>query len=191
MEVIAENRSVLSRRYHAESDLGNLFADVLRQATGAQVALMQSGALRKDLPAGPIRRLDLLDAFPFEDRLAVAQLTGAALKAVLEQGLSLQRGLLQVSGLQIEADLSHPVGHRLLAVTLDGQPLSDDSTVTVSTVEIVAKGGDLYTSFLDAKSIKLLDWTYADVLEDGIKALGDQGPIATPTRGRVLMESAP
>ena len=90
----------LARRYYLESDLGNLFADIVRNATATNVGLMPSGALRKDLPAGMVRRVDLLDAFPFEDRIASVTLTGAQLKAVLEQGLSLERGILQVSGVR-------------------------------------------------------------------------------------------
>lgn len=185
-EVLATAEHVISRRYYQESDLGNLFADLLRSATNTDVALMPSGALRKDLPAGPIRRVDLLDAFPFEDRVAVADMSGATLKRVLEQGLSLERGLLQVSGLTLEADMSAEPGSRLIRAQVGGQPLTDELRLRVSTVEIIAKGGDLYTSFLDAYTSDLQERTFAEVLEREIAA---KSALQAPPPGRILQWS--
>ena len=53
----------LNRQYNIESDLGNLFADIVREHASADVGLIPSGALRKDLPRGPITKVDLLDSF--------------------------------------------------------------------------------------------------------------------------------
>jgi len=137
----------LTRRYYQESDLGNLFADILRETTQTPIGLMPSGALRKDIAAGPVRKVDLLDAFPFEDRMAIVELTGSQLLDILEQGLSLERGLLQVSGLQITYDAAAPKYQRLRSVHVGDEPIDPSKTYTVSTVEILAAGGDAYTQF--------------------------------------------
>ena len=51
-------------------------------------------------PSRPtLTELDLLDAFPFKDRLALVEMSGQRLLSVLEQGLSLERGMLQISGI--------------------------------------------------------------------------------------------
>ena len=55
----------LSRSYNEESDLGNLYADILRDEMDAQIAFINAGALRKDLPQGNVPLADLMDSFPF------------------------------------------------------------------------------------------------------------------------------
>lgn len=161
--------SDLTRRYYQESDLGNLFADVLRDATQTPIGLMPSGALRKDIAAGPVRKVDLLDAFPFEDRMAVVELTGSQLMNVLEQGLSLERGLLQVSGLQITYDAAAPKYQRLRSVHVGDKPINVHQTYAVSTVEILAAGGDAFTQFKDGTLISLSRQQFGAALADYTK----------------------
>ena len=182
-EVVGQSDAYLSRRYYEESALGNLFADVLREATGAPVGLMPSGALRKDLPAGDIRRVDLTDAFPFKDRLAVVKMSGARLRAVLEQGLSLERGMLQVSGLRARYDPSRPPGERLISVEVGNQNLERDATYEVATLEILAQGGDAYVQFKDAQSHTLLERSFAGALE---RFFGVRERVAAPSAGRLI-----
>lgn len=163
-EAIGATEDVLTRRYYRESTLGNALADIVRTAADADVGLMPSGALRRDLPAGVVRRVDLLDAFPFEDRVARIELRGAVLARVLEQGLSLERGMLQVSGLEIEFDSRRPVGKRVRSVRVNGRVLDPKASYTVGTLEILAQGGDLYTQFEDAEALTMLDSRFADAL---------------------------
>jgi len=159
----------ITRRYYRESDLGNLFADILRKATQTPIALMPSGALRKDIAAGAVRKVDLLDAFPFEDHMAVVELTGSQLLNVLEQGLSLERGLLQVSGLQITYDPSAPKFQRLRSVHVGQTPIQPNTLYTVSTLEILAAGGDAYTQFTASKRVSLSDQQFGAVLAEYVR----------------------
>lgn len=64
-EIIGRTGQRLNRKYNRESDLGNLFADILRWKTNADIGFMPSGAIRKDMPGGEVALVDLLDAFPF------------------------------------------------------------------------------------------------------------------------------
>ncbi|MEM1232050.1 MAG: bifunctional UDP-sugar hydrolase/5'-nucleotidase [Pseudomonadota bacterium] len=182
-EVIGHSGTYFARRYNAESDLGNLFADIAREAGGTPIGLMPSGALRRDLAGGPLRRVDLLDAFPFEDRLAVVTVSGRVLRAILEQGLSLQRGALQVSGLTVRYDPAAPPLQRLRSVTIAGKPIADDARYQVSTVEILAQGGDAYTSVRDADSVTLVPERFADLLEAYVARTKN---LEQPARGRLL-----
>ncbi len=113
-EVVGRTTGRITRRYNEESDLGNLFADVLRDHGESDIAIVHSGGLRADLPAGPVTRENLLDAFPFTDLVYVLEMTGDQLRDVLEQSFSLERGVLQVSGLTVWYDLSKPVGERVV-----------------------------------------------------------------------------
>ena len=179
---VGSNAEYLSRRYYEESDLGNLFADILRTETGAQIGLVPSGALRKDLPMGVVRKIDLLDAFPFEDHVALVEVSGQLLKAILEQGLSLERGLLQASGLIATYDPTQPAGQRLLEVHIDGERLQTNQTYTIATLEILARGGDAYVQFKEAESTTMQK-PFAEVLE---AYFGARDVVEKPQRGRLI-----
>ena len=180
-EIIGRTEAPLSRRYCAEAPLGSLFADILRERLSTPIALMPSGALRRDLPAGDISREVLLDAFPFSDRMARVTLSGRLLREVLEQGLSMERGLLQVSGLTVAWDPSAPPGKRLETVTVGDEPLEDDAAYLVGTLEIIATGGDAYEQFRRSTTVDLEQGRFADALTDYFV---NNSPISAPDAGR-------
>jgi 5'-nucleotidase / UDP-sugar diphosphatase len=173
----------LVRRYYEESDLGNLFADITARAMRVDIGLMPSGALRKDLPGGVVKRVDLLDTFPFEDRLAVVEVSGAVLLDILEQGLSLERGLLQVSGLQVVYDPQRPVGERLMEAYIAEVPLQPDELYTLATLEILAQGGDAYVQFRKASAVAISELTFAQALED---YFAETPLVKRPPAGRLI-----
>ncbi len=115
----------LTRKYHKESPLGSFCADAMRARAGSDVALTNAGGLRADLPEGPIDRGHVLDVLPFLNDSVTLQLTGGALKRILEHGFSLEAGMIQVSGLRARYDLSRAVGARLVELDISGRPVDD------------------------------------------------------------------
>eukprot|EP00958_Prasinococcus_capsulatus_P028917 scaffold7228_cov523-Prasinococcus_capsulatus_cf.AAC.16 len=81
------------------------------QATGAQVALLNSGSIRSDcvLPPGSITFRDLVRMLPFDDPLVVLEVRGWQLLAALERAVGgwprLEGRFLQVSGLRFAFDV--------------------------------------------------------------------------------------
>ncbi|MDC8757124.1 bifunctional metallophosphatase/5'-nucleotidase [Janthinobacterium fluminis] len=145
-----------------ETALGNLVADATLaagQAAGAQIAFMNNGGLRKDLEAGA----DLVSTtgqtqmvLPFGNTLVVMTLTGAQIRALLEQqwgqdGADLH-GVLQVSdGFQYRWDGRRPQGQRVLpgSVRLKGAPLDDAKPYRVVVNNFLAEGGDNFPVFAE------------------------------------------
>jgi len=133
-------RDALSRS--RESPLGDLVTDAMRLGTGADVALINSGALRLDdvLPAGPITNYQLESVFLFADetRDVTFPLTGARLRELLERSLSDgvygHGGFLQVSGVRFRYDPSRPSGQRVVGELArpDGGPIAAGDTVRVT-----------------------------------------------------------
>ncbi len=148
---IGRSKVRLTRDYNRESLLGSFVADVLREEGRAEVAFENAGGLRADLPEGPVTNGNVLDALPFVNNLVVCEMTGAQVREVLEQGLSLERGLVQVSGLTATYDLGRPAGHRLVSATIGGRPLDSARTYRVATNSFLTQGGDLYETFLKTK----------------------------------------
>jgi 2',3'-cyclic-nucleotide 2'-phosphodiesterase (5'-nucleotidase family) len=150
-KVVGKLKTRLVRDYNAESSLGDFVTDVMRDASGSDIALHNAGGLRADLPAGEVTNGNVLDALPFLNTLVLCEMTGGEIREVIEQGLSLERGLIQVSGLRATYDLKRPTNQRLIELTIGGSPVDDRKTYRVATGSFLAQGGDLYQTFLRVK----------------------------------------
>lgn len=143
----AENRT-------RETNVGNMVVEAFRRATGADVALMNGGSVRADtiISPGPLTKRDLLSILPFKNKVVKLELTGATLRAVLENGVSrsAEEGepgrFPQVAGLRFTFDASRSPGSRVVDVTVNGQPLDDNKKYTLASTDFLAiDGGDGYT----------------------------------------------
>lgn len=150
-EVIGRTDSYMNRKYMEESALGNLFADIFREKAGTDIAFIHPGSLRKDLPAGDIRRVDILDVYPFIDHVLTMELNGRQLKDLVEQSLTFERGLLEISGFEVTYDRSKPEKQRVLSMSRDGKPIQPGDVFTAGAPTIIANGADLFTTFTEVE----------------------------------------
>src|SRR5262249_33363016 len=181
-QVVGRSTARLVRDYNRESPLGSFVADVMREAAGTEVAFHNAGGLRADLPEGAVTNGNVLDALPFLNTLVVCEMTGAQIREVLEQGLSLERGLVQVSGLAASYDLRKPAGQRLVSVTIGGRKLDPARVYRAATNSFLAQGGGLYQTFLRTKQTDS-GRALSDVLIDHFRKRGEVSP---PNIGRLL-----
>jgi len=143
-----------------ETNMADFIADVYRQSTGADVALVNGGSIRADseVEPGKITRRDVLQTLPYNNRIVKIQLSGAVLRAALEYGVASmgpgeQPGRFpQVSGMRYVYDARLKPGARLTSVTVNGKALDDKQTYTLATSAYVAlQAGDGYEVFRGAK----------------------------------------
>lgn len=73
------------KRSGKEHALGNFYTDAIREAAGAQVAFSNSTGIRKDLLAGDVTKLDLIEIAPFRNYLCTFELTGKQLREVIQK----------------------------------------------------------------------------------------------------------
>src|SRR5207253_9398481 len=120
-----------------ESAAADLIADSMLAATrapdqgGAQLALVNSTGVRVDLPGGNIRYDAAFAMMPFGNNLVVMTLTGAQLKAALEQqyaipvrpGFTKPAVLAPSAGFTYTVDLTKPQGNRVFEMRLNGEPI--------------------------------------------------------------------
>lgn len=134
--------------------LGQLIADSQLAATrnaGAQIALMNPFGVRTGLvpgAGGVVKFGDLYAVQPFGNTLVTQTMTGAELKAVLEQGFDTNgpvQALTPSAGLTYRYDLTRPIGDRVLDLMLDGQPIDSAANYRVTTNNFLAQGGDSFT----------------------------------------------
>ena len=92
------------RSSREESNVGDWVCDALRDAAGADVALLNSGTLRKSFLAGPLTLLDVYALLPFSNTLVTFAADGATLRRIVEANArgaeAGDHGILQVSGLR-------------------------------------------------------------------------------------------
>ncbi|KUR72541.1 bifunctional 2',3'-cyclic nucleotide 2'-phosphodiesterase/3'-nucleotidase [Novosphingobium fuchskuhlense] len=136
--------------------LAHLIADAQLAATrsaGAQIAFMNPYGVRAALvPAadGTITFGDLYLVQPFGNALVTETLSGAEIKAALEQGFDAvgpEQVLAPSAGLVYRYDRRQPVGSRIVAITLNGKPLDSTASYRVTTNGFLALGGDGFTVF--------------------------------------------
>lgn len=176
-----------------ETAIGNLIADAMRAAVGADVALFNGGGIRADreYPAGAVlTRKDIQSELPFGNKTVKLEVTGAVLRRALENGVSQVREIggrfPQVSGMAIEADLDRPVGERLRSVTIGGAPLDPGRTYTLATPDFLARGGDQYAMLAEARPI--ISESDAQIIAGQvIDYVAARGRVAPRVEGRVKL----
>ena len=124
-----------------ETALGNLLADLIREARSADVGLMNGGGVRNPLPAGELNYGQFYRTFPFDNRFALVRMTGADFASLLVRNLTHDAGIFLISGLTARATCT---GGRLRVELRrgDGSAVGAREQLTVSTSDFVATGSE-------------------------------------------------
>lgn len=146
----------LTRSYGEESVMGDMVADAMLSVHPEyDLAVTNSGGLRQDIDAGPVRVGDLISAFPFPNTIVKLEMKGSDMRALFEHGAGLTNGILQVSKwVEIVYDETKPIGQRISSCKIKGIPLDDKRTYKVLTSNFLADGGDGFLAFKKALSYK-------------------------------------
>lgn len=139
----AVEHDLLFRDYNVrlgETEIGNLLADSVAEASGAPIAVVNGGGIRGSLYQGDVYGEDLSAVCPYDNTIIVLEMKGRVLWEMLENSLSkivrddIPGGrFLQVSGIQYRFDSARPAGERLIEVKLaDGSVLDFDRTYRVA-----------------------------------------------------------
>jgi len=173
-------------RGRGETVLGDWLADVLREAAGAEVGLINSGGIRRDLSAGPLTALSIHEVLPFANALVTVRMTGAELTAVADWNAAAQasgdHGILQVSGISYlitPGEGGAPA--RAGDLTVGGRPVDPAASYLVAMPDFVAMMGPVYLGrpnppFTD------LGRDLAAVTADAVRRAGT---VTAPAGGRI------
>jgi 5'-nucleotidase len=178
-----------------ESPLGDVIADAHLAATravdkgGAVIAFTNPGGIRLDVSKkndGTVTYADLFASQPFRNQLVTLTLTGAQIKAVLEQQWAdpARPRILQVSrGFGYAWDGSKSDGQRVIAdsLSLDGARLEPAASYRITVNNYLAQGGDGFTVLKDGTSAQVGAYD-VDALFDYFEA---NSPIILPPGGRI------
>jgi 5'-nucleotidase / UDP-sugar diphosphatase len=179
----------LRRHSRRESELGSWLCDILRESAGADVAVVNSGGIRKHLLAGPLTRLDIYEVLPFGNTLVVHSLPGESLRAILlanaRAAEARSYGILQVSGVQYRYQVED-AGVELVSVQVGGQPLDDQRIYTVAMPDFVSGMGDVYLAGVPLGPQRETGESLTDIVIEFVEAAG--GAVRAPQMGRMVRQ---
>lgn len=123
------NRELTHPERTRETEIGDLFADILRNSLGVDIILLGSGSIRNP-KLGPIVMLqDLIEIFPYDDAIYMVKVTGKQLKGMIKHMLRDEAfngdhtEFYQFSeGLEVEYTIPT---HRFEKFVFDGQEVDD------------------------------------------------------------------
>ncbi len=188
-----------------ETNLGNFVADILRQLSRADVAIINGGTIRTSIKKGEIKVKDIYTCLPFDNYIVAIKLTGRQIREALEHGVSAveeEEGRFpQISGLTFKYSPSGEKGSRIKEIFVAGQPIHFEKEYIVATNDFLAAGGDGYKVFGEAiktsKDFSVIGGTmkgekvvysHSDKwLRDGVvEYIKEKGRIAPKVEGRII-----
>ena len=173
--------------------MGNLIADAIRAATGADVGFTNGGGIRADriYDAGTkLTRRDILTELPFGNVTVLTDLPGSQLLAALENGFSqVEKGggrFPQVSGIAVVFDPTAPAGSRVASVSINGAPLDPDKVYSVATNDFILGGGDGYGA-LGGGKVRINAGNGNLMANDVMAYIAESGKVTSTVEGRIKL----
>ena len=175
-----------------ETNFGQLVADAMLDATGAEVALTNGGGIRASIEAGDITKNHIVTSFPFGNYLVTKEVKGKDIKAALEHGLSKypeqNGGFPHVAGITFTFNTANPAGSRVSDLMVGGSPVDMEKAYLFVTNDFMAAGGDDYTMLKPYATVN----EYAAFDEILVNYIKKMGTISTTLVPRMTVnETAP
>ncbi|NMB00545.1 MAG: multifunctional 2',3'-cyclic-nucleotide 2'-phosphodiesterase/5'-nucleotidase/3'-nucleotidase [Firmicutes bacterium] len=171
-----------------ETNLGNLVADIIRNAVDSDIALTNGGGIRASIHPGDIKVSDIYTTLPFDNTLVVVEMQGKDIIEALEHSVRLlpdqNGGFLQVSGITFEVNPGAPAGSRVVNVEIGGVKIDMNRNYIVATNDFLAAGGDGYETFNNARLVADTGIMLRDVMVDYF--LGNP-TVTEPDAGRIVI----
>jgi 2',3'-cyclic-nucleotide 2'-phosphodiesterase (5'-nucleotidase family) len=124
--------------------MGRWIAGAIRAEVGADVAIVNQSGLRQSLPRGPITKASIWSIMPFDNRVMLVTLDGAALlRDLVNKEAVLSGALRTASGFALDG----------------GRPLDPSAVYRAATLDFLFFGGDSFAFEKHARgSEERADW---------------------------------
>lgn len=169
-----------------ESLLSNWAADVMVEYSDflggkrADLGLVNVGGLRNNMPQGTVRRGNIILISPFDNRLAIVQLKGSDLTALM-QDIAAVHG----EGVSHEVRMTITSDGKLLDATISGQPIDPERTYRIATLDYLTEGNDKLYSLKKAIRVDVSDLFTRDCM---MKYVQEHSPITSKIEGRITVK---
>ncbi len=165
--------------HRPESLLSNWVADAFveaarQQGYEADLGICNIGGLRAAMPAGDVRRGDILAISPFENFFTILKLKGSDVEQLMHDIAAVHgEGISSGARLVITRD------GRLKSATIGGQPIDPARLYTIATLDYLADGNDKIYSLKRSVERTVTTVPARDVLMQRLRQLSAEGRKAT------------
>jgi len=142
--IIGELKRDWRENHRGESNLGAFITDAMRETAGVDFALMNNGGIRKELPAGPVKKLDIAEILPFRNYVETFTCSGeqalALIKKNIKAGQHGEGGVLQISGLRYSYRVDKSRNIQILSATIGGKKIDPRAEYRGASVDFLLDG---------------------------------------------------
>jgi 2',3'-cyclic-nucleotide 2'-phosphodiesterase (5'-nucleotidase family) len=182
--VVARIRLPLGRE-GGEYALGRLVADAHLAGARADVAIMNNGGIRADLPGGNVTYGQVYGVLPFANRLLRLTVKGDVLLEALEEVVNGPEPDGHVAGVEVWYDPERRAGRRITRTRLtNGRRIERGRTYTLAINNFMATGGSGFAMLVDAPQEDMGD--YLDALLRYLRVVPQ--PVDPPMHPRLHRE---
>lgn len=164
-----------------DSPIGNVLCDLTRAATGADIALHNTKAIRAPIRKGEVRLRDLHQSLPFENTIITMRLYGSDLRRIMADNIIHGRSFMQVSGMEVEFRAGDGAGPAVLRLLRGGREIADGDDFLVATNSYLSGGGDHAGGFSAGRDVRDTMKPVRGVIEDALA----RGQLKAPAGGRI------
>lgn len=154
-----------------ESNAGDLVSDAFRMVAGTDIGVINAGAIRNELPAGPMTYGSLLSLLPYDNWLCVAEVTGQQVMQMLTQNTALLPNadgqFPAVSGMRYTVNAhTHELTDVEVLDRATGQylPIDLNRTYTLASTDYAIYMGGMRGALRDAHIVRNAFMHYCDAL---------------------------
>lgn len=195
-----ESVPVLTDRMNVEENgYSEVFLDIVRGETGADIVLMNSANFRGSLDLGNFTARDIGGIFPFKNKMCIVELSEKRLIEALNHGGSslvapdLKPSILQVSGMNYTLSKDGKVTQAAVCkdgkmIELDVNNPSDTKIFKVAYDDYLLAGGDAFTSLKGVNVLKKYDYDKDQIIINYFMKNKNCKPLVIKSDGRVKFE---
>lgn len=180
-----------------DAPITDLINEVMRRESGADLAATASFSLDASLDTGAVTQAALSRLYPYENTLRAVRITGAQLRAFLEQSALYYRTLMPdgsapagglvdpkvpgynfdvVSGVDYVIDVSKPAGSRITTLTRNGRAVQATDSFTMALNNYRQSGGGGYAMLANAPVVFQKDVDIRSLIIDDVAKAGTLDP---------------
>jgi 2',3'-cyclic-nucleotide 2'-phosphodiesterase (5'-nucleotidase family) len=175
-----------------DTPLIDFILEVERRASGAQLASTAVFSLDASLAAGPITVARIAALYPYDNTLRAVKITGAQLRAYLEQSARYFRATTNgtvdidptipgfnydvVAGVDYTIDVTKPLGERIVSLEYQGRPVAPTDTFTMALNNYRQTGGGGFSMLRTAPVVYDQQLEIRQLLIDEVRRKGTIQP---------------
>ena len=151
MRMITRLRRTLTHpdRYR-ETELGDLFADILKDSLALDVMLLISGSIRREKLGPLVQYADLVDCFPYDEDIRMLTVSGKQLKRMMayvfrdEVWQGAHSGFFQISR---DLRITYDISKGKMDLSYQGEALSDETMLRIGLQKYQYNSFEKYFNF--------------------------------------------